>query len=362
VEFTSFSAHGNTTLKREVALKIRPLSSRVDSKDSTVLVVRFRIGIKSDRGFRTMIDVIIVGGGPAGLSAGLILGRSTRRVVICDGGHPRNATSHAAHGLFSRENVAPSELRRIAREQLRPFSVEFRDGEVVKAIRTAESLEVELTDGTALSARRLLLATGVVDILPDIDGLKEMWGTSIFNCPYCHGWEMRGQPLAVYGKGDSAVDLAVLLTAWTSDIIMCTNAEAGLSSEQVLKLSAAQIGLKEQTISRLKASAGLLDAIEFDDGSVLPRRGLFLQPQLHYRNAVATELGCRLEESGAVQIDEKCRTSVAGVYAAGNCAGTSGQIIAMAAAGAKAGYAINRDLVDENLQNVRVQSDQPVRI
>src|SRR5688572_20890507 len=117
-----------------------------------------------------MIDVIIVGGGPAGLSAGLILGRSTRRVVICDAGHPRNAASHAAHGLFRREGVAPSELRRLGREQLRPFAVDLRDGEVVKAVRTAERLEVELTDGTTVSARRLLLATGVVDILPDIDG------------------------------------------------------------------------------------------------------------------------------------------------------------------------------------------------
>lgn len=297
-----------------------------------------------------MFDVIIVGGGPAGLSAGLMLGRSRRRVVICDAGQPRNAVSHAVHGFFSWEGVDPSELQRTAKEQLRPFATEFCDLAAVNAFQHTDTLEIELKDGKILPARRLLLATGAVDILPDIEGFREFWGASVFHCPYCHGWEVRDQPLAVYGKGSAAVEQALLLTAWTSDLIICSDGPASLSLEEELKLSAARIAIREQKICRLKGSDGLLDVIEFEDGSLLPRRGIFLRPRLQYSNALARELGCTLAETGAIRIDETYQTTVAGVYAAGECAGTCGQVIVMAAEGARAAYAINRDLVQEDLQ------------
>lgn len=303
-----------------------------------------------------MFDVIVVGGGPAGLSAGLLLGRSRRRVVICDAGQPRNAASHAVHGFFSWEGVDPSELRRAAREQLRPFAIEFCDLAAVKAVQRTDALEVELKDGTILPARRLLLATGVGDILPDIEGFREFWGASVFHCPYCHGWEARDQSLAVYGKGGAAVEQALLLTTWTSDLIICSDGPASLSLEEKHKLSAARIGIREQKIRRLNGSDGLLDAIEFEDGSLLPRRGIFLRPRLQYSNALARELGCTLAETGAIRIDETYQTTVAGVYAAGECAGTCGQVITTAAEGARAAYAINRGLVQEDLEKDTLSS------
>ncbi len=300
-----------------------------------------------------MVDVIIVGGGPAGLSAGLILGRSRRQVVICDAGQPRNAVSHAVHGFFSREGLDPAELRRIAREQLGPFGVEFRDGRVVTAVQGACALEIETEGGTMLVARRLLLAVGVVDVLPEIEGFQELWGTSVFSCPYCHGWEMRDQPVAVYGKGQTALDLALLLTAWTSDLLLCSDGPPDLSMDDEHRLSSAGIGRREERIVRLKKQDGQLEAIEFDDGSAVIRRAIFLRPKLQYRDALPKALGCALAENGAIQIDEHCQTSVPGVYAAGDCTGCSGQVVVMAAEGAKAGYAINRDLVQEDLSKKR---------
>jgi thioredoxin reductase len=315
--------------------------------------VRFRPGPRVRTGWLSnraaVLDVIIVGAGPAGLSAALILGRSRKRIAICDAGQPRNFRSRAVHGLLSREGADPAELRGIAREQLRPFEAVFHEGPVTNPIRRPSAFEIELSDGTTISARRILLAMGVVDILPEIDGFQDLWGVSVFNCPYCDGWEVRGEALAVYGKGDAAVELALLLTAWTSDTIVCSDGPARLSLEQERRLASAGIALIQQKIARLKEKRSLLE-VEFEDGSVLARRALFLQPKLHYNNALAAALGCVLNEGGAIQTGARYETSIPGVYAAGNCTGSSGQIVDMASHGAKAAYAINRDLVDEDLR------------
>jgi thioredoxin reductase len=226
----------------------------------------------------------------------------------------------------------------------------LRDVAVVKVARARSALEVELQDGTLLSARRILLATGVVDILPEIEGFKEFWGVSVFHCPYYHGWELRDQPLAVYGNDGSAVEKALLLTGWTSDLILYSDGPASLSPEDELKLSAVRIPIKEQKIRRLRGSDGLLDVIEFEDESLVPRSGVFLRPRLQYSTALTRELGCGLAETGAIRIDETCRTTVAGVYAAGEWTGTGGQVVTMAAEGTRAAYAINHDLVHEDLE------------
>lgn len=298
-------------------------------------------------------DVIIVGGGPAGLSAALVLGRSRMQVVVCDAGQPRNAASQAAHGFLSREGAHPRELLRISRDQLRPFAVAFRGAAAVRAVQHAGGFEVELEDGSVVAARKLLLATGVVDVLPEIPGLRPLWGTSVFSCPYCHGWELRDQSLAVYGKAGVATERAVLLTAWTSDLIVCSDGPGGFSPEQASVLAGAGIPVYEQKIRRLKEHNGYLAGVEFADGSTIGCRGLFLKPDLLYTNALAKDLGCRLAQNGALQIDEKCQTSVASVYAAGDCTGASGQIAGMAAAGAKVAHAIVSSLVHENLPGNR---------
>ena len=202
-------------------------------------------------------DVIIVGAGPAGLSAALVLGRCRRRVLVCDAGQPRNAASHGLHLYLTRDGIDPAEFLAIAREQLRPYeTVQHRRARVADAARVAEGFEIvlEAEDGVTeerITARKLLLATGVVDTLPEIDGLRAFYGTSVFHCPYCDGWEMRDQPLAVYGRGANGVGLALELSFWTPHLTLCTDGPGELSEEDRERLWKRRIYLREEEINRL---------------------------------------------------------------------------------------------------------------
>src|ERR1700736_341330 len=174
-------------------------------------------------------DVIIVGGGPAGLSAALVLGRSRRKVLVCDSGHYRNERSRGVHGFFTRDAMPPAELLQIGREQLRPYRVELRNFEVRQACVDRGGFRVTLSDGAELFSRKLLIATGVKDRTPFISGLDELYGTSIHHCPYCDGWEWRDQPLAAYGRTRHGYALALALLNWSKDLVLVTDGPGGLS-------------------------------------------------------------------------------------------------------------------------------------
>jgi len=300
-----------------------------------------------------MYDVLVIGAGPAGLSAALVLGRARRRVLVFDSGQPRNAPSPAAHTVFTRDGTPPMELLRLGREQLRPYEgVEVRDSEVIDAVRNADgSFAAVLADGSRVAGRRLLLTTGMLEKLPEIDGMRELWGTGVLHCPYCHGWEVRDQPLGVYGRGDVALDLAGILRGWSHDLVICSNGPSGLTDEERRKLARYGIVLREEIIVRLEGRPGkedgTLERIVFADGSVLPRRALFARLPQQQHSDLAERLGCTLTDRHQVETNADGQTSVRGVYAAGDLAQPKQQVIVAAADGAVAAMALNYELLME---------------
>ncbi len=298
-----------------------------------------------------MFDVIIVGAGPAGLSAALILGRCRRRVLVCDNGHPRNAVAHALHGFLTRDGIEPDELLRIGREQLRQYeTVEVRDMTVVDAVRGEESFEVVLEDGRREMARKLLLAGGVVDELPQIDGFAEFYGRGIYHCPYCDGWEVRDAPLAVYGPGKHGERLALELRAWSRDVVLCTHGPADLEEKALLRLARNGIAVREERIARLEGEGGEFARIVFMNGDVLPRRALFFYPEERQHSDLPAKLGCDFTKRGVVRTGEYEETCVPGLFVAGDASRRVQLTIVAAAEGAEAAFAINSALLKEELE------------
>jgi len=299
----------------------------------------------------TSFDVLIVGGGPAGLSAALVLGRCRRRVLVCDGGQPRNAASHGLHGFLTRDGIKPAEFLEIARQQLRPYeTVELRQTEVTSARHLPNGFELTLSDGESVTARKLLLATGVVDELPALGGIRDFYGRSVFHCPYCDGWEMRDQPLAIYGKGESGSGLAIELKLWSRDLVLCTDGPSELTPEQAERLTRDNIEVREEKIDRLEGKDGALEYIVFANGQRLERRALFFSTGHNQGSDLANQLGCAFTDDGCVATGDYETTSVPGLYAAGDASKLVQFVIVAASEGAQAAVAINKELIREDLK------------
>jgi thioredoxin reductase len=285
-------------------------------------------------------DVAIAGGGPAGLAAALVLGRMRRRVLLLDADDPAHAVSEGVHGLFGHDGTPPLELRRIAREQLGGYpSVTVRMVAVEEARPAARGFTV-LAGDMRSEGDVLLLATGMGCELPPIQGITEVWARGAYHCPYCHGWEVRDRPIAVYGTG--AAHLALLLTSLSDDIVLLTDG-GELDPEDAQRLASAGVAIRDDPVARVEADDGRLARIVFADGAIDARPALFLVPNFT-RSPIPAQLGCELDESGAVVIDEDGRTSIAGVYAAGDATTDRKAAVLAAAAGSRAAYAIHAGL------------------
>ncbi|WP_324674170.1 NAD(P)/FAD-dependent oxidoreductase [Hymenobacter sp. GOD-10R] len=301
----------------------------------------------------TDYDVVIVGAGCAGLGAALVLGRCRRRVLVCDGGAPRNAPSSGVHAFLSRDGIKPQELLRISREQLEPYpSVVIRPGKVtnVSAENHGFTLIAESESGrpATITTRKLLLATGVDDELPPLDGMRELWGRGVLHCPYCHGWEVQDKALAVYGRGKMVVGLALLISRWSRDVVVCTDGPMGISANARRRLQAQGITVREEPIIRLQGNRrGDLKCILFKNGDELERDALFVHAHQHQRGTLAEQLGCRTTSKGAVWTDKYLQTSMRGVYAAGDMTPGSQQALIAAAEGTQAGIFLNERLTKE---------------
>lgn len=297
-----------------------------------------------------MYDVIIVGGGPAGLSAALMLGRSRRRVLVCDTGRPRNAASRAMHGFLSRDGMAPQEFLAVARDQLRQYdTVELRHAEVVEAAcRPDARFHVALADGSTFTARKLLIATGVIDNLPPIPGFAELYGRGVFHCPYCDGWEVRDRPLAVYGRGARGLGLSLELTGWSRDLVLCTDGPAEIDVEGRARLARNGIRVREERLVCLEGREAL-ERVVFASGEPLPRQALFFTTGQTQQSALAVNLGCEFNEKGTVRTGKYESTHLAGLYVAGDASRAVQWVVVAAAEGAEAAFAINTDLLREDL-------------
>ena len=297
-------------------------------------------------------DVVVVGAGSAGLSAALLLGRSGRRVLVLGGGEPRNAPAAGVHSFFTRDGESPARLLEIGREQLGPYgSVEYRETRATEASGSDGSFSVTLDDGDEVRARRLVLATGVADELPERPGFRELWGRGVYHCPYCHGWEVRDRPLAVLNSGEHATDYAILIRNWSRDLVLLTDGPSALGEEARRKLRALNVPVHEERISRLvgreDGSEGLSKII-LENGTSLEREGLFYGPPQRQRSNLAELLGCETEAGPVGPVVRKDpmtnETSVPGVYVAGD-SGSMLQSVALAvASGANAAAFLNRSL------------------
>jgi thioredoxin reductase len=294
-------------------------------------------------------DVVIVGGGPAGLSAGLVLGRSCRAVLICDTGTPRSWASKAQHGFLTRDGIPPDQFRRFGRVELRRYrGVQFVRAEVVSARRALGGFRLRTDDGVSISCRKLLIATGVFDRLPPIPGVAAYFGNSVFQCPYCDGWEFRDTPVAVYGRGRRGYEMSRALTAWTRDIVLCTDGPARLTAEQRQALKENDIRIREERITGLAGSDGKMRAIEFKGGAMLARRALFFDTPVVEQSRLARSIGCEFDKRGGVKCGRYESTSVPGVFVAGNIIKDVQLAIVAAAEGAKAAFGINKALTRED--------------
>jgi thioredoxin reductase len=291
-------------------------------------------------------EAIILGGGPAGLSAALVLGRCLRRTLVCDDGRYRNKRSQALHCFMGHDGADPAELLATARRQLACYeTVTFTDRTAGSVERSGTSFIVGLNDGNEVSADALLVATGVVDELPPLDGIKALFGRTVHVCPYCDGWEHRQCAVAVYGRGEKGAQFATLLRQWTDDLVLCTHGDPPPRQLQD-RLRARGIGLNAKRIRRLEGTDGHLAAIVFEDGEILERKALFFTTGQHPRSPLLDALGCRYDEKGGFACDADGRTSVPGVYVAGDVSRDVQLAVIAAAEGARAGLAINKDLMN----------------
>lgn len=295
-------------------------------------------------------DVTIVGGGPAGLSAALVLARCRRKVLVLDAGKPRNRWSRSMHGYLSRDGVPPSHFNELCRRDLNNYKtvdfvcVEVRDVEITEDGRFITST----ADGMKYLSRKILLATGVVDDLPQLEGFEELYGRSVHHCPYCDGYEWRDKGIAVYGKCGDGFGLVQEMTAWTRDLVLITDGPCELDTGRLKHLAKMNIELIETPIARLEGTDGYLKTIHFADGRSLARDAMFFcTGQKLASEHLAQKLGCRMDEKGCIWTGHLETTNIEGVYCAGDASKNAQLVIVAAAEGAQAAVSINKSLTGE---------------
>ncbi|MHC5559191.1 NAD(P)/FAD-dependent oxidoreductase [Kocuria sp. U4B] len=296
-------------------------------------------------------DVVVVGGGAAGLSAAVALARSLRSVVVVDAGEPRNAPAHGAHNVLAREGIPPLELLAAGRQEARHYGAQVRQDRALAARRIDGGFEVDLDAGGTIRARRLLLATGLVDELPEIPGVRRFWGTSVLHCPYCHGWEVRGQRIGVLGAGPMSIHQALLFRQLSEHVTLVRHTMPDPGEAAWEQLAALDIPVVDSAAEKLRSIDGVLRAVVLDDGREIPVDAVAVAPRFAARTELYEQLGGTATEHPLgtfIATDAMGRTGIPGVSAAGNTSDLAAMVSVATGAGVVAAAALNADLVTED--------------
>lgn len=291
-------------------------------------------------------DVIIIGGSYAGLAAGMGLGRALRNVLIIDSGLPANRYTPHSHNFLTHDGQTPAEIAAIAKEQVKRYeTVKMIDGQAVKAEKAGDGFHVALSDGTLYRASKLVFATGIIDVFPDIPGFAECWGKSVLHCPYCHGYEVRNVPTGILGNGEYAFEFGSLISNWTSDLTIYTNGPSTLTDDQTTKLTSHDIRIVEDRIGRLGNNRGYLDQIVFVNGRMESIQALYARPAFKQHSNLPESLGCEMGDDGYIKVDSAQRTTVAGIYACGDNATRIRTLANAVAMGTTTAITLNKDMI-----------------
>ncbi|WP_109022140.1 NAD(P)/FAD-dependent oxidoreductase [Leptospira kobayashii] len=294
-------------------------------------------------------DVIIVGGSFAGLAAALALGRAIRNVLVIDDSKPCNANTPHAHNLLTHDGKPPFEIKRLAKAELSNYStVQFLDSKAIKISQSNPHFEVKVESGEIHFAKKIIFATGVTDVMPNIPGFKESWGISVFHCPYCHGYEVRDQKLGVFANGDIGYESVKLISQWSKNLTLFTNGPSSLSKEQTLKLKEKEIKIIETEISSIENNNGYLTEILLKDGKAEPLNALMARVPFVQHSHLPLDLGVELDEMGYIKVDGFNKTNLKGVYATGDSTTMLRSLAAAIASGTLSGAMINKELIGDD--------------
>ncbi|WP_458719915.1 NAD(P)/FAD-dependent oxidoreductase [Candidatus Nitrosocosmicus sp. R] len=299
---------------------------------------------------KRLFDCAIIGGGPAGLNAALVLGRARRNTVLFDNDNPRNAVTQESHGFITRDGIKPQEFREIAHQEISKYpSVIYEKEEVTSITKKDQLFELVTSDNELYQSKTIIISTGLKDVLPDIENISDYYGKSLFNCPYCDGWELRDKPLAVIiEEPTQGFHFIQTIYNWSKDLIVSTNGKPILNPDQKHLIHNKGIKIIESKIKNFEGKNGQMEKIHFEDGESIIIKGGFVLPQPIQASDFAKKLGCEYNSSGGISVDFYGRTNIQGVYAAGDASiFAPAQLIIAAADGLKAAAGVNRDLIQK---------------
>jgi len=293
-------------------------------------------------------DVIIIGGSYSGLSAGMSLGRSLRNVLIIDNGKPCNRQTPRSHNFVTHDGKTPSEISQLAKKDVEKYNtVSFYNGTAVKTQKTSEGFKIETSSGEKFNSKKLIIASGVRDVMPDIPGFAECWGISVIHCPYCHGYEVKNEITGILSNGDMAYEFSKLIFNLTKSLTLFTNGKASLTNEQIKKLAQNKINLNEDEIEKIDHDNGSIQKIIFKNGKEVSLKALYAKIPFEQNLNVSADLGCELTEQGFIKVDMLQKTNVPGVFACGDNVTMMRSVANAVAQGNFAGAVVNKELSDE---------------